>query len=335
MPVYNGGKYIAEAIESILKQTFTDFELLIINDGSTDNSEDVIKNMNDPRIRYLKNATNLGLIRTLNIGINESGGKYIARMDQDDVSLPNRLEMQYDFMEKNQNIGISGGWAKTIGERSGNVVKKYTNPEDIKANLLFESAFIHPTVIMRKSSIISNKLYFDENFIHAEDKELWERASTFFPMANLNKFLLKYRVHGTGISHVYSEMQRKSGDKTIIRTLKRLSIDPSEQEIIIHKSTNIPKGFSQEYFLKKINKWFNKLIDENKDKKFFDDGSLLKILERRWLLICYNLSGQGFIAWKKYKSSSFGKSPNKSDYIFILKFIVRCALKKPPGEPIF
>ena len=115
MPVYNGEKYLKEAIESILNQTFKDFEFLIINDGSTDNSVKIIQSFNDLRIRLIHNESNIGLIKTLNKGLKLSNGKYIARMDCDDVSLPKRLSVQINFMEKHPEIGVCGSWVKIIG----------------------------------------------------------------------------------------------------------------------------------------------------------------------------------------------------------------------------
>ena len=119
MPVYNAEKYVAEAIDSILNQTFNDFEFLIINDGSTDNSLDIIKSYDDPRITIINNETNLGLSHTLNKGIELARGEYIIRMDADDISLSIRLEKQIEFMDSNQHIGICGSWIQTF-DKSGN-----------------------------------------------------------------------------------------------------------------------------------------------------------------------------------------------------------------------
>ena len=115
MSVYNGEKYLERAIKSILNQTFKDFEFLIINDGSTDNSVKIIQSFNDLRLRLIHNESNIGLIKTLNKGLKLSNGKYIARMDCDDISLPKRLSIQASFMEKYPEIGVCGSWVKIIG----------------------------------------------------------------------------------------------------------------------------------------------------------------------------------------------------------------------------
>ncbi len=126
MPVYNAEKYLKTAIESILKQTFSDFELLIINDGSTDGSEEIIRSFNDKRIRLFNNEQNLGIIKTLNKGLNLAKGEYIIRMDADDISLPDRLELQVKYMEENPGIGISGTQARIFGDTKKFTIKNFT-----------------------------------------------------------------------------------------------------------------------------------------------------------------------------------------------------------------
>ena len=132
MPVYNGEKYLKESIESILKQTFRDFEFLIINDTSTDESEKIIRSFKDSRIKLIKNEKNIGLTKSLNKGLDLAKGEYMARMDADDISLPKRLEIQVAFMDKNPKIGVIGAWAKVIGESNKKYIKTYSNFEKIE-----------------------------------------------------------------------------------------------------------------------------------------------------------------------------------------------------------
>ncbi|NGP46765.1 glycosyltransferase family 2 protein [Bacillaceae bacterium SIJ1] len=151
MPVYNGAKYLSEAIESILNQTYKEFDLLIINDGSTDNSEEIINRFSDDRIKYIANDKNIGLIRTLNKGICLVRSEYIARMDADDISLPMRLEKQIKFMDEHQDIAVSGTSVLVFNEKGTigkSIVSKDSN--EIKTRLLFHCALMHPSVIIRK-----------------------------------------------------------------------------------------------------------------------------------------------------------------------------------------
>ena len=180
MPVYNGEQYLREAIDSILSQTFADFDFLIIDDGSTDLSEEIIKTYRDSRIGLVHNGKNRGLINTLNKGLDLSQGEFIARMDCDDISLPTRLQKQLLFMESNSHIGVCGTWVETIGDDPGHIFQYPTDPQKIQSQLLFDSPLAHPSVIMRRSLLDKFHLRYNPQYLHAEDWFFWQRCSFFF-----------------------------------------------------------------------------------------------------------------------------------------------------------
>ena len=152
MPVWNAAKYLSHSIESILNQSFKDFELIIVDDGSTDRSREIVNsyNDNDSRIVLCKNSHNF--INSLNTGIALSQGKYIVRMDADDMMLPDRLEMQFNFMEENSDIDICGSWMEMFGANS-QIIKANQKHEDIISGMLLGNCMCHPTIIMRMSTI--------------------------------------------------------------------------------------------------------------------------------------------------------------------------------------
>ncbi len=200
LPVYNGEKYLNEAIESILSQAFTDFEFLIINDGSTDKSEEIIKSYKDSRIIFVNNHKNKGLILTLNEGLKIAKGNYIARMDQDDISTQNRLKEQNDYLEKNQNITLIGGWAEVIDKngRTTGYKKPLLDYYEIKFNLLSHNPLIHSTIFFRKN--IADKLGgYNIKYEHAEDYELYSEMVKNYKITNLPKFFIKFRIHKDSI----------------------------------------------------------------------------------------------------------------------------------------
>ncbi len=152
MPVYNGALFLRSAIESILNQSFVDLELLIIDDGSTDSSADIIHSFDDLRIRYIKNEENLGIVKSLNKGLTLARGIYIARMDADDISLPQRLQRQVDFLDANPETGICGSNAITI-DSEGNRQRLWfyaEKPENVLISRTFVCPFLHPTIMARK-----------------------------------------------------------------------------------------------------------------------------------------------------------------------------------------
>lgn len=199
MPVYNGERYLAEAIDSILAQTFTDFELIIIDDGSTDNSLSVLQayQKRDSRIRLISRE-NRNLVATLNEIIDLARGKWIARMDQDDIALPQRFKRQLQWIEKT-DVDICGSWVKLFGATRQRILKHAITDAAIKMEMLFGTPFAHPTVMMKRELI--KNLRYDKAWENCEDYDLWERAARAgLKMTNVPEVLLLYRQHSTQIS---------------------------------------------------------------------------------------------------------------------------------------
>ena len=204
MPIYNAELYVGEAIESILNQTYKNFEFIIIDDGSTDNSLNIIKSYKDDRIKLFQNDENKGLIYTLNRGLDLAQGKYIARMDSDDISLPKRFEIQVNFLEQNKNIGILGTGAKGFGVKS--FIHSY-NGRVSGIDLMKACVIFHPTVFLRKEFFDKFNLRYSVDYKACEDYELWTRAIRFMEIYNIPDILLNYRVHTSNISVTQSSQQ--------------------------------------------------------------------------------------------------------------------------------
>jgi glycosyltransferase involved in cell wall biosynthesis len=212
--IYNGKAYLNEAIESVLNQTYSDFEFLIIDDTSTDNSVEIINSYQDPRIRLFKNEKNIGQTASLNIGLGLSMGKYIARLDQDDVCLPKRLEEQVDFMQKNPAVAIVSSWEYTI-DPEGNKIGVWKRTIDdygifLGFILLGLCPVWHPSVMFLKDEIL-NLGCFNTDYGPAEDYELWSRiAMSRLSGAMVPQFHLLQRVHNQSQSIVRSDKQLDS-----------------------------------------------------------------------------------------------------------------------------
>src|SRR3990167_8047602 len=193
MSVYNGTPFLEEAVESILKQTYKNFEFIIVDDASTDETWKYLKFLNDQRIKLLKNTKNLGLAASLNIALRQAKGDYIARMDADDVSLPRRLETQLEFLEKNHDIDMCGSYVSVIDE-GGKIIGRIKKPltdSKIKKELFWLTPLLHPTWFVKKEVFRRLKGY-DERWDYVEDFEFVIRAKDF-KMANIPKNLLLFR----------------------------------------------------------------------------------------------------------------------------------------------
>jgi glycosyltransferase involved in cell wall biosynthesis len=215
MPVFNAEQYIQQAIESILHQTLQDWELIIVDDGSSDKTSKIIHTLTDKRIKLVTNEQNLGIIDSLNKGVLNASGKYIARMDADDISLPTRLETQVNFLEANPHFGIVGTQMIMINS-DGQRVKKasvYTTNFWILFWSLFQSPFFHPTVVVRREILRNNPYGYGAS--HAEDYELWSKIlrKKLCLCANMHAYLHLYRLHGNSISHRNQSIQEQSRRK--------------------------------------------------------------------------------------------------------------------------
>lgn len=213
MTVYNGTKYLKECIDSVLGQTFKDFEFLIVDDCSTDGSRDFIKSYGDDRIRLIENEKNMGQVRSLNIGLDCASGEYIARMDQDDIMIKDRLGRQSDFLDRRQDVAIVGTWGEVI-DGNGKVFEKYHCPleyEEIIGSALFGGQFLmHISAFFRKDAVVDVGKY-DESLFFAEDYDLWTRLLLKgYRFANIPEILAKFRYHRESTSRRFPETQIKN-----------------------------------------------------------------------------------------------------------------------------
>ena len=195
MPVYKTAPYLREAMDSMLSQTFTDFELIVLDDCSPDNAEEILDTYDDPRIVRYKGEKNVGLSNVLNVGMEMAKGKYIARMDSDDVSLPNRLQVQVDYLEQHPEIDLVSVGMQLFGAKEEVWIRE-KDPEKVKINALFHSPVLHASSVWRKESFKKNGLRFIQNMVPAEDYDLWTRALLKgLKLVNLPDLLYKYRIH--------------------------------------------------------------------------------------------------------------------------------------------
>lgn len=217
MPVYNSEENLLQSVNSILDQTYTDFKFLIINDGSTDNSAEIIHNINDERIVFLENEKNLGIVKTLNRGLNLIESDYIVRMDSDDTAYPDRLEKQIHFMDENPSVAVSGTAVKIYSEETTKTKKRKvkTKPSQIRSELFFNTSHLHPTVIMRNSIIQKEGYRYSQKYKHSEDYGLWQEISLKYDLANLPDVLLMYQDHESSITN-QADRDLKERDRTHI-----------------------------------------------------------------------------------------------------------------------
>ena len=208
-------KYLTEAIDSILKQTYDNFELVLVCDGDIDEYNFIKNHYKTHKIKLLINNKNMGLPYSLNRAIRESNGKYIARMDSDDIAHEKRLEKQVKYMETHNNIVLCATDAKTFGKYNKKLTSPYTKPNEIYTSLLYGNIIIHPTVMIRRDVLIDNKVYYNETFLRGQDYELWSRLKEYGDFSIIHKPYLRYRVHNKQSSIAKKNEQKESAKKTL------------------------------------------------------------------------------------------------------------------------
>lgn len=262
MPVYNGEKYLNEAIDSILGQTFKDFEFLIINDGSTDKTGEILESYNDPRIKIIDNEKNIGLTKSLNKGLKLARGEYIARQDADDISMTERLEKEVLFLDHNKNIALVGTYYYMINEKGKilNTAKLLTNSEEIKIGLLKGNRFGHGSVMFR-GECVKEVGYYREELGPVEDYDLWLRISDRYDIANIPEPLYKWRININSVSVKEKSLQdkyallaielakeRRQSGKDKLQSLNKDEVDKLLDELISSSESQNKKEAAKGYF---------------------------------------------------------------------------------------
>ena len=310
--------FLRQAIESILNQSFSDFEFIIVDDASTDPSLSIIESYHDDRIILLKNTENIGLTKSLNKALAVCKGDFIARMDSDDISEPERFEKQVDFMSDHPDVIVCGTWAKLIGDwqktHSNEIAKrKIPSSEEFKIYQLFSNNpnIVHPSAMFNKKLLLENGIKYDERFIYSQDYKMWIECNRVAKCAIVEEVLLEYRVHGNAISTSKKEIQDDCVQRIIEEQLKDLHLTLSNEI----KDFHIQLLTSRKPYDKHIKKWIDTLIIANRQYRVYDQKLFKKLLLNKWTEICYFgiASQSGFF---KKLSALLSVPINKIPYFF-------------------
>lgn len=318
MSVYNGQKYIGEALDSILQQTYKNIEIIVFNDASSDGSAAIIEGFaeKDARIVFVNNLDNCGLTKNLQRGVIMATGKYIARMDADDIAMPERISTQVDYLESHPEIDILGtSYIPFVDNEYGTEVKQITGHEDICCELLLQFTLVHPTVMMRRERLIENNLNYDPEFRYSQDFDLWERASRKLTLENLNIPLLKLRGDHPGkISTRLKKPQKECSDRVRRRQLEKLCVNLSEnEEAVFHAfgSHALEMTFAEMQTLDEV---LMKIVKANRVASIYNQEKLEKRAAElfRWnCLACYEVDRAAAVYYYKSHMRILDKIPLK------------------------
>lgn len=305
MSAYNAQEHIREAVDSIFAQTFADFELIVINDGSTDHTANILNGIRDSRLRIVENPSNIGLVASLNKGLQLAAGRYIVRMDADDVAMSSRLEKLYLFMEANPEVGVCGSAIRYFGA-SDFVLSPPLLADQIKVALLWENVLAHPSVVMRRECLQQYDLHYSNDFPHCEDYRLWTECVRHFPLRNLPDVLLHYRIHPSQTGTVKKNEMDEGAKQIRLQYLQSTLGDFEQGALALDLLGNAPV-VAHEQVLEATAAWIRAIYAANREKRFFSEDVFHRQLALRWARLCRRSRLPRRIVWRIFSSAGIGK----------------------------
>jgi glycosyltransferase involved in cell wall biosynthesis len=304
MPVYNTVSYLGESVESVLSQSFTDFELIIIDDASTDGSAELLNNFRDDRIKILTNTQNKGIVFSRNRGLNEAQGNFIAQFDSDDVARPDKFEKQIDFLKRNPDFGMVGSWVRMIDSEGKLIKQKWrlpAKPHLIPAIMLFRNYFVQSTIVARHGAIPEGG--YKTGYDVVEDYKMWIEIANKYKVWNLPEYLVNYRVHGSSATNSDSTRLNKQHHLIFADLFRDLNIDLDEQNFRIHLIIKQSDPIMNIETLCQIEDHLKLIILKNNETRQYNEKALAKVVSNRWLKCCYRSRSVGLKTIKAFLTS--------------------------------
>lgn len=331
MAVYNGAAHLAQAVASVLNQTYADFEFIIVDDGSTDATPKILADFaaRDARIRIVNNEPNIGLTTSLNHAWDLAQGHVIARMDADDICLPDRFSRQIAFLDHHPAAALCGTWVQTINEHgeTGTIWQYPTAPTEIQFALLFGNVIAHPSVMLRKAQFEKATLRYNPAFQRAQDYELWLRAADVLALANLPQALLQYRVSSSQISQQHRAAQAAASAQSYTRRLQQLGLAPTPDELALHHRLFTGAVPCDDALLRQLGAWLAKIEQANRQSQVYAVAEFELFLAKKWLHLCRKCARMGMNAWHIFCSSPLHHHVSNTQQF---KFFARCMLGHHP-----
>jgi glycosyltransferase involved in cell wall biosynthesis len=295
MPTYNSGPYLEGALKSILGQTFQDFELVVIDDGSTDSTLAFLESISDARVKIVRNDRNIGLVSTLLKGLTHCGGRYIARMDHDDISFDDRFFKQVNYLDKHPEIDVLGGAIQFFGDEQPKSVHVFPGGHDeIRAGLLFYCTLAHPALMFRRELVDQGLFQYSDAYRHAEDYHLWSQLLRQAKSANLDDCILMYRLHLKQISSGQSSKQYEVSRQVRKLMLEQAGVPFSDSDLVLHEQIILERDEPSWAYLNSVAEWFYKVEVSNHASGYWGEQALHKTFAMKCAQMLGRLEMKGY-----------------------------------------
>ncbi len=290
MPVYNGASFVTDALNSVFSQTLDDFELIVVDDGSTDETSAILQRCHDPRLRLITHSTNLGGAAARNKGISVARGRYIAQIDVDDRAHPKRLERQVAFLDQNPDLDLIGSWSRMMdeaGQPLPRIRRQPLTPDAVRARLLFRCCISHRSVIARRE--VYDLYKYDPDFRLSQDFELFVRMTKSFKLGNLPDVLMFARVHRQQISRNKANVAKIKNIDIIRRQLVDLNVPFSDADLERHFFLTRPKLLGDDLntsYMEWAADWLVGLQSANQRVRHYNPSALRTVCREIWFALC-------------------------------------------------
>ena len=296
IPCHNAEKWLNAAIKSIRDQSHRELEILIYDDGSTDSTASIIQSAAklDERIAPMSSPSNRGIVHALEAMLNVAKGSYIARMDADDISMPQRFQLQLQFMDRG-GYALCGTWFREFGGGIPRDVRWHTSPEELRAAFLFQNTICHPTVLAKRE--VFEEFRYRDSYELSEDYDLFARSAARFQLANLPQVLLHYRRHATQATQARRSKMETIACRIRLEALRAAGLNPSAEEQRIHNMIRAPKSIHSEADLQAIEAWLLQLLE------VFEHPEAQRVIASQWIRAAVRAAPLGNVMWRRYRHS--------------------------------
>jgi glycosyltransferase involved in cell wall biosynthesis len=295
IPVHNRARYVVDAIDSILAQTWRDFELIVVDDGSTDDTPAVLARLDDPRLRVIRNEVNRGIPVTRNVGLTAARGEFVAWLDSDDRAVPRRLEHEVAYLRRHPDIDLVGSWTRAIdpaGRPGWRIKVLPTRPDEVAAHLLFRVSMLQYS-LMGRAQVLKAHAY-DESFSVSQDYDLLERLTRRHRVANLPRILVLRRQHDGRVTRTRRVEIAAMNQRVIERQLAQLGIAYTDADVVRHfrlPRLKKPEYAADENFMEWAESWLATLLEHNQGQRRYEPAALARVTGRLWAACCWRAPG--------------------------------------------